>query len=100
GVGEGLLDLSVLELPEGSRVPVNAWVSVGDLEVVLPPHVRAEVDLLSRVGDIEVDDVLVTGPRATVRRVLEPEVPPKGRVATIVLTVRANVGDVEVRRAL
>ncbi|SDQ85567.1 Phage shock protein PspC (stress-responsive transcriptional regulator) [Thermostaphylospora chromogena] len=99
GVGDGLLDLSVLELPEGARVPVRAHVSVGDITVILPPDVRAEVNLVSRVGDIEVGNTLTSGPAAEVERVLEPEVQPKGKAATIVLTVRANVGNVEVRRA-
>ena len=46
-------------------------------------------------------DVTIEEGGADIRysKVLEPEVPPKGDVATIVLNVKAGIGDVEVRRA-
>ncbi|MBG0820778.1 PspC domain-containing protein [Planomonospora sp. ID91781] len=99
GVGEGRLDLGDLTFPPGSRTVVEATVSVGEITVILPPTVRAEVDGYSKLGDVKIDHVVQGGADIHHERVLEPEVPPEGEVATIVLNVRAGVGDVEVRRA-
>ncbi|GGL05511.1 PspC domain-containing protein [Planomonospora parontospora] len=99
GVGEGRLDLGDLTFPPGSRTVVEATVSVGEITVILPPTVRAEVDGYSKLGDVKIDHVVQGGADIRHERVLEPEVPPEGEVATIVLNVRAGVGDVEVRRA-
>ncbi|GAA2891743.1 hypothetical protein GCM10010517_56130 [Streptosporangium fragile] len=99
GVGEGSLDLSELSLPPGSRTIVDASVSVGEISVILPATVRAEVHGFTKFGDVKIDHTVEGGADVQHRKILEPEVPPAGDVATIVLNVRAGIGDVEVRRA-
>lgn len=99
GMGEGLLDLSELKARPGSRIPVTAEVSFGQMRVIVPADVRVEVTASSKLGDIKVDHTVRGGPEVTLRKVLPPERKPEGEPATIVLRVRAGVGDVEVRRA-
>ncbi|GIH89536.1 PspC domain-containing protein [Planobispora siamensis] len=99
GVGEGTLDLGDLTFAPGSRTVIEASVSVGQITVILPPTVRAEVTGYAKLGDVEIDHSVQGGADVRHEKVLEPEVTPKGEVATIVLTVKAGVGDVEVTRA-
>ncbi len=99
GVGDGELDLSKLALKPGSTVEVRAAVSVGTLDVVVPPDARVEVHATNKVGDIQVDQSLRGGLEVQLDRVMEPEVAPEGEPATIVLHIRGGVGDLEVRRA-
>lgn len=99
GVGDGELDLSKLALRPGSTVEVRAAVSVGMLDVVVPPDARVEVHATNKVGDIQVDQSLRGGIEVRLDRVMEPEVAPEGEPATIVLHIRGGVGDLEVRRA-
>ncbi len=99
GVGEGTLDLSELEFTAGSRTEFRASVSLGGLKVILPADVRVEVTGTTRLGDVKIDHSVKGGADVRHVKVLEPEVPPRGRVATISLTLKAGVGDVEVRRA-
>ncbi|WP_329090164.1 MULTISPECIES: PspC domain-containing protein [unclassified Streptosporangium] len=99
GVGEGRLDLGDLVLPPGSRTIVDVSVSVGEVSVILPATARIEVNGSTRFGDIKIDHVVEGGADIEHSKILEPEVPPKGDVATIVLNIKAGIGDVEVRRA-
>ncbi|GAA3136267.1 hypothetical protein GCM10010466_28830 [Planomonospora alba] len=99
GVGEGTLDLSEVAFPPGSRTVVEAAVAVGELTVILPPTVMAEVTGHAKFGDVKIDHMVQGGNDVRHERVLEPEVTPEGEVATVVLTVRVGFGDVEVRRA-
>ncbi|MFI7055984.1 PspC domain-containing protein [Streptosporangium canum] len=99
GVGEGTLDLSDLTFPPGSRTVVDASVSVGQLSVILPPTVRVEVNGYTKLGDVKIDHAVEGGADIRHDKTLEPETAPKGDVATVVLNVKAGIGDVEVRRA-
>ncbi|MGC5013727.1 PspC domain-containing protein [Streptosporangium sp. DT93] len=99
GVGEGVLDLSELTLPPGSRTVLDASVTVGEISVVLPATARVEVNGSTRFGDVKIDHTVEGGADIRYSKVLEPEVTPRGDVATIVLNVKAGIGDVEVRRA-
>ncbi|MEU9835521.1 PspC domain-containing protein [Streptosporangium sp. NPDC048047] len=99
GVGDGTVDLSTLPLPAGSRTLVEASVTIGEMEVIVPPTARVEVEGYAKVGDVKIDQMTQGGTGVRHVRVLEPEVQPKGDVATIVLRVSAGIGDVEVRRA-
>ncbi|MFD8528182.1 PspC domain-containing protein [Streptosporangium canum] len=99
GVGEGTLDLSDLAFPPGSRTVVDASVSVGQLSVILPPTVRVEVNGYTKLGDVKIDHAVEGGADIRHDKILEPETAPKGDVATVVLNVKAGIGDVEVRRA-
>ncbi|WP_436761122.1 PspC domain-containing protein [Streptosporangium sp. V21-05] len=99
GVGEGRLDLGDLVLPPGSRTIVDASVSVGEISVILPSTARIEVNGSTKFGDVKIDHVVEGGADIEHNKILEPEVAPKGDVATIVLNIKAGIGDVEVRRA-
>jgi len=99
GVGAGQLNLSDLVLPQGSRTVVDASVSVGRISVILPATARVEVNSSTRFGDIKIDHAVEGGADIEHNKILEPEIPPRGDVATIVLNVKAGIGDVEVRRA-
>ncbi|MER5319606.1 PspC domain-containing protein [Streptosporangium roseum] len=99
GVGEGTLDLSDLTFPPGSRTVFDASVSVGQMSVILPPTVRVEVNGHTKLGDVKIDHAVEGGADIRHSKVLEPETAPKGDVATVVLNVKAGIGDVEVRRA-
>lgn len=99
GVGDGVLDLSEVALPPGSRTAVDVSLSVGEISVILPATARIEVRGHTRFGDVKIDHTVEGGADIRHDRILEPEVPPKGDVATIVLNIKAGIGDVEVRRA-
>lgn len=98
GLGDGTLDLTELALKPGSTVEVETAISVGTLDVIVPPDARVEVHATNKVGDVQVDQSLRGGVDVRFDKVLEPEVEPEGEPATIVLTIRGGVGDVEVRR--
>ncbi|GHE34204.1 hypothetical protein GCM10017673_41430 [Streptosporangium violaceochromogenes] len=99
GIGEGTLDLSELPLPPGSRTALEVSVSVGEIRVILPPTARAEVSAYTKLGDVKIDHSVKGGADVRHSKTLEPELPPKGEAATIVLNLRAGIGDIEVRRA-
>ncbi|MFD0889049.1 hypothetical protein ACFQ08_31335, partial [Streptosporangium algeriense] len=99
GIGEGTLDLSEVPLAPGSRTVLNASISVGQFRVILPPTARVEVDAYTKIGDVKIDHLVEGGADVRYDKILEPEVRPKGDAPTIVLTVKAGIGDVEVRRA-
>ncbi|MGA4990380.1 PspC domain-containing protein [Nonomuraea bangladeshensis] len=99
GAGQGLLDLSELELPPGTTASVEARISMGELEVIVPPTVRLELHASNRVGDIRIDQRIHGGVNVRVNQVLEPETKPEGKVSTIVLDLKGGLGDMEVRRA-
>jgi hypothetical protein len=99
GVGDGTLDLSGLVLPPGSRTVFDASVSVGEISVIVPPTARVEVNGYTKLGDVKIDHAVEGGADIQHNKILEPEVTPKGDVATIILNVKAGIGDVEVRRA-
>ncbi|MFF0775391.1 PspC domain-containing protein [Nonomuraea wenchangensis] len=99
GAGQGLLDLSELKLPPGTTASVEARISMGELEVIVPPTVRLELHASNRVGDIRIDQRIHGGVNVRVNQVLEPETKPEGKVSTIVLDLKGGLGDMEVRRA-
>ncbi|MCO5969402.1 PspC domain-containing protein [Actinoallomurus soli] len=97
-VGEGTVDLTTVPLTPGQRVRVTATVTLGVLMVRLPATARVELDAQSFLGDITVDRQIIGGPRAKVKRVLDPEAPPVGAAPVIALRLRGKVGDMEVTR--
>ncbi|MFC4010663.1 PspC domain-containing protein [Nonomuraea purpurea] len=99
GVGEGRLDLSELKLTPGSRVTLDAAVQLGELSVIVPPTVKVEVHARNVIGDITLERSLRGGVDVRWNKVLEPELPPKGEVSTIVLNLKGGLSDMEVRRA-
>jgi hypothetical protein len=97
-IGEGVVDLTRVPLSPGQRLNVSAEVTLGVLDIKVPRTARLEVDGQAFLGDITVDRHITSGPRARVRRVLEPEGRTDGAVPTIVLHIRSKVGDMEVTR--
>jgi phage shock protein PspC (stress-responsive transcriptional regulator) len=97
GVGDGRLDLSDLTLAPGKSVTFNASVSIGELNVIVPPEMRVEVHASNKVGDIRVGQSLRGGVEVRFSTVLEPDVKPDGAVPTIVLNLKGGVGDMVVR---
>jgi predicted membrane protein len=100
-VGQGVVDLTTVPLSPGQRLQVSAEVMLGVLSVKVPSTARVEVDGQAFLGDITVDRQVTSGPRARVRRVLQPD--STGTTAglapaTIVLHLRSKVGDMEVTR--
>ena len=97
-IGEGTVDLTRVPLAPGGRLRVNAKVTLGVLAVKVPDTARVEVDGQAFLGDITVDRQITSGPRARVRRVLEPLGRVDGPVPVIQLRIRSTVGDIEVTR--
>lgn len=97
-IGEGTVDLTRVPLAPGGRLRVTAKVTLGVLAVKVPDTARVEVDGQAFLGDITVDRQITSGPRARVRRVLEP-VAGAGHAAPVIeLRIRSTVGDMEVTR--
>ncbi|MFL6052948.1 MAG: PspC domain-containing protein [Actinoallomurus sp.] len=97
-IGEGTVDLTSVPLAPGQRLRVSATVTLGVLTVKVPATARVELDAQAFLGDITVDRRITGGPRARVRRVLDPEVRPAGAAPVIALRLRSRVGDMEVSR--
>ncbi len=97
-IGENLIDLTSMPLHSGQRIEVDAEVTVGVVDVRVPSTVRVEVDGQAFIGDITVDRQVTSGPRARVRRTLEPEGHAGKHPPTIVLRIRSKIGDMEVTR--
>lgn len=97
-IGEGTVDLTSMPLAAGQRLRVSATVTLGVLTVKVPATARVELDAQAFLGDITVDRQITGGPRARVKRVLDPEVRPAGAAPVIALRLRSTVGDMEVAR--
>ncbi|MEU6313154.1 PspC domain-containing protein [Streptomyces sp. NPDC047014] len=103
GTGLATLDLSGLDVPKGTTVPVTASLDAGRLKVVLPREVTARADItIRRLGDIQL-------PGDYAGRIEQPGrqhrtatlAPDAGTEAggTIELDLSAGIGQVEVARA-
>lgn len=97
-VGSAELDLTRLVIPAGTTtVPVDASVGLGELIVTVPDDVRVLVNAEVGLGSIEVDGLpREDGDDVSVVAEL-PDGPATG--PTIELTIRTDVGDLEVSRA-
>jgi phage shock protein PspC (stress-responsive transcriptional regulator) len=98
GIGSATLDLTGLTIPAGvTTVPVDASVGIGELIVTVPDDVRVIVDASVGTGDLTIEGVeRQTGPSPSIDTEL-PDGPATGPV--IELTVRTNLGSLEVSRA-
>lgn len=97
-VGSAELDLTRLAIPAGTTtIAVDASVGLGELVVTVPDDVRVLVDAEVGLGSIEVDGL----PREDGDDVSVVAELPDGPLTgpTIELTVRTDVGDLEVSRA-
>ncbi|MGW0394103.1 PspC domain-containing protein [Streptomyces sp. NPDC003042] len=103
GTGLATLDLSRLDVPKGTTVPVRATMEAGRLKVILPREVTARADVSIRLGDIRLPsdtgaDVRVKSGGET-RQATLPPTPGTEAGGTIELHLDAGVGQVEVARA-
>ena len=100
GIGDGVLDLSGVALAPGSRTRVAASVTLGRLEVIVPPQARAEVRGRTRLGEVQIGPAVRSGPDIRHRKVLEPKTTGPGAVPVVELHLTAGIGDLAVRHAL
>ncbi len=97
-VGSAELDLTRLVIPDGTTtIEVDASVGLGELLVTVPDDVRVLVDAEVGLGTLDVDGL----PREDGDDVSVVAELPDGPLTgpTIELTVRTDVGDLEVSRA-
>lgn len=95
GMGEMQIDLTALELEPGQDVAVDASLSVGSLQVVVPDDVGVDVTATAQFGAVDVLDRTSEGSGATTT-LSEPGA--EGS-ATISLDLAAVMGEIEVHRA-
>ncbi|MCP3755409.1 PspC domain-containing protein [Streptomyces sp. TBY4] len=103
GTGLATLDLSHVDVPKGTTVPVRASIEAGRLRVILPREVTAETVATVRLGDIQMpgdtgEDVRIRNRTETRQATLPPASGTKAG-GTIALHLSAGVGQVEVARA-
>lgn len=95
GIGELQIDLTALELEPGEDVTVDASMSVGSLQVVVPDDVGVEAEATAQLGAVDVLDRTNEGTDATTT-LSEPG--EEGR-PTITLDLSTVMGEIEVHRA-
>ncbi|MGQ0775946.1 MAG: PspC domain-containing protein [Pseudonocardiales bacterium] len=95
-MGEALLDLSGLRMAEEQLVNATVAVALGQVRVVLPPHLDVEVVCRAPVGTVDCLGVTSSGsPARAEERSTGADGPGGG---TLVLDVRAGMGQVQVTR--
>lgn len=103
GTGLATLDLSRLDVPKGTTVPVRASIDAGRLRVVLPREVTAETEAAISLGDIQMpgdtSEHIRVQRHGEVRKVTLQPSPATEAGGTIELHLSAGVGQVEVARA-
>lgn len=95
GMGEMQIDLTALELEPGQDVAVDASMSIGSLQVIVPDDVGVEAEATAQFGAVEVLDRTSEGSeaRASVSEPGEEGSP------TITLDLATFMGEIEVDRA-
>lgn len=95
GLGEMVIDLRMLdaEALRGERVPIDASISVGSLEIIVPDGVEVVGGARAAVGDISAFGVADEGnrPEVTVERD-----GPEG-AGTIVINAYVGAGEIQIR---
>ncbi|MFI5861527.1 PspC domain-containing protein [Streptomyces sp. NPDC051546] len=97
------LDLSRLDVPKGTTLPVRARIEAGRLKVILPREVTAPTEVEVKLGDIQMPgephgSIRVRTGGETRTETLQPS-PGTEAGGTIELHLSAGVGQVEVARA-
>jgi predicted membrane protein len=91
-IGEGLLDLTALSIPDGERVDIVASVGVGHLVIHVPDGVSLDVDADVSGGDIVLNGQSNSGVGVSTERTYRGD-PDKG---TIDLDLQVGLGQIEV----
>ncbi|HSJ46924.1 MAG TPA: PspC domain-containing protein [Euzebyales bacterium] len=95
GFGEMQIDLTALELQPGQDIAVDASMSVGSLQVIVPDDVSVEAEATARLGAVDLLDRTSDGTDASTS-VSEPG---EEGSPTITLDLSTVMGEVEVHRA-
>jgi hypothetical protein len=95
-IGEGTLDLSRLDIPEGEVLTIEASVGVGHLVVLVPEGMGADVTTDVGAGESSVFDLVQNGVGVSTDRSVEGSAG-RGRV---VLDLHVGMGHAEVRRVV
>jgi hypothetical protein len=95
GMGEMQIDLTALELEPGQDVAVDASMSIGSLQVIVPEDVGVEAEANAQFGSVEVLDRTSEGSKA--RASLSE--PGEEGSPTITLDLSTFMGEIEVHRA-
>jgi phage shock protein PspC (stress-responsive transcriptional regulator) len=96
GVGESQLDLSLLRLAPGETVALRVRQGVGDLKIVLPDGVPADVDTEVNAGAIRLPTGTEQSGTSLHRRYVDP---PDGTTPVITIDAELGIGNLEVSRA-
>ncbi|MEV7509966.1 PspC domain-containing protein [Streptomyces sp. NPDC089922] len=103
GTGLATLDLSGLDVPKGTTVPVGASIEAGRLKVILPREVTARADItIRRLGDVQLPGDYAGRIEQPGRQHRTATLAPDAGVeagGTIELDLSAGLGQVEVARA-
>ncbi len=96
-MGNGRLDLTGLQLVQGQPVTTSVAVGMGQIDVILPPNVDAQVSCRAQVGNVDCLGVTDNGsfPAQVDMTDNGPDGPGGGR---LVLDVHAGMGNVQVER--
>lgn len=98
GIGSAALDLTELQLADGTTVPIDASVGVGELLVTVPQGVNVVVAASTDVGRIAIGGLPeLSGQDQSITTDLPGFVP--DTAPTIELTIDVNLGNLEVSRA-
>jgi len=95
GLGEMQIDLTALELEPGQDVSVDASLSVGSLQVIVPDDVGVEATATAQLGAVDVLDRTSEGTTASTTL----SEPGEEGSPTISLDLSAVMGEIEVHRA-
>lgn len=95
GVGQAILDLSRLQLAPGETVDLRVRQGIGDLTIVLPEGVSADVDTEVNAGDIRWPNGTDQNGTSVHRRYISP----RGTAPVITIDADLGVGSLEVQRA-
>lgn len=92
--GHGVLDLRSVRIPHGTTVTVSASIGAGNLEVLLPPALQAEVTCTANLGTTNCLGQQNEGVRPTSAVTATGD----SRSGTLVLNAHVGTGEVDVRR--
>jgi phage shock protein PspC (stress-responsive transcriptional regulator) len=95
GIGQAVLDLSRLQLAPGETVDLRVRQGIGDLRIVLPEGVSADVDTRVNAGDIRWPNGTDHNGTSLHRRYVSP----RGTAPVITIDADLGVGSMEVQRA-
>ncbi|WP_035848273.1 PspC domain-containing protein [Kitasatospora azatica] len=95
GVGDLNLDLRAVD-PAGSTVGTTVKLGTGDVHVMLPPNVAADLDLRTLVGNVSLPNGNENSGVGSHRKVHLDPVGGASNKGTIDLTIEVGLGDIQV----